>query len=54
MASSAAFKLADAVLMFVYPFAECRAKSIDGDAGGDGESNEIIPSTLANSSFIFN
>lgn len=50
MANRAAFKLAEAVLIFVYPFAECRAKSIDGDSGGDGESNEIIPSTHANSS----
>lgn len=47
LASNAAFKLADAVLIFVYPLpvkSECRANSTDGDAGGDGESNEITES----------
>lgn len=47
MASNAAFRLADAVLIFVYPLpvkSECRADRTDGDAGGDGESNVIIAS----------
>lgn len=49
LASNAAFKLADAVLIFVYPIplpvkSECRPDRTDGDVGGDGESNEIIAS----------
>lgn len=51
LASNAAFKLADAVLIFVYPLpvkSEWRADKRDGDAGGDGESNEIIPSKQFN------
>lgn len=47
LASNAAFRLADAVLIFVYPLpvkSECRADRTDGDAGGDGESNVIIAS----------
>lgn len=47
--SNAAFKLADAVLIFVYPLpvkSEFRADKTDGDAGGDGESSDIIASEL--------
>lgn len=47
LASNAAFKLADAVLIFVYPLpvkSEFRADRTEGDAGGDGESSEMIAS----------
>lgn len=47
LSSNAAFKLADAALIFVYPLpvkSECWTDRIDGDAGGEGESNEIIAS----------
>lgn len=51
LASNAAFKLADAVLIFVYPLpvkSEFRADRTDGDAGGDGESSEMIASMQLN------